>query len=73
MIKIKFINSIGAGFADLIDVEPDMTCGQLFASKFPGKDAGSYLIRVNKSPVSPSQLLHENDVVVVTPTKIAGA
>jgi len=39
----------------------------------PGRQAGDFLIRVNRQPVSADSLLQEGDRISITPTKIDGA
>ena len=46
------------------------------SGRSPGAGARSpadYLIRVNRQPVSPEQVVQEGDRVSITPTKIEGA
>ncbi len=71
-MRIYFINHLGGGFADHLDVVDGMTVGQLFEEKVGG-DPASYLIRVNRLPTSRDQVLHEQDRVTVTPIRIEGA
>jgi len=68
-----YINNIGSGFAQHIEIEPGTTVAQLFAQKMPGKEVGDYLIRVNRQHVPADQILVEGDRVSITPTKIEGA
>jgi sulfur carrier protein ThiS len=72
-MQILFINNDGAGFADYIQVEQGQTVADLFAHQLPDRDAGDYLIRVNRQPVPRDYILQEGDRVSMTPTKIAGA
>ncbi len=46
-MRIYFINHLGGGFADHLEVAGGMTVGQLFEEKVGG-DPASYLIRVNR-------------------------
>ncbi len=71
-MRIFFINHLGGGFADHLDVADGMTVGQLFEEKVGGDPAG-YLIRVNRLPTSRDQVLHGQDRVTVTPLRIEGA
>ncbi len=71
-MRIYFINHLGGGFADHLEVAGGMTVGQLFDEKVGG-DPASYLIRVNRLPTSRDQVLHEQDRVTVTPIRIEGA
>ena len=72
-MRILFINNDGGGFADYVDVEPQLTVEQLFAQRLPHGRPRDYLIRVNRQPTAPNQVLHEGDRVSFTPTKIEGA
>jgi sulfur carrier protein ThiS len=72
-MRILFINNLGGGFADFIEVEEATTIEKLFKQKMPGENAEDHLIRVNRQPVSKDYVLQENDRVTITPTKIEGA
>ena len=72
-MRIFYINSSGAGFADHIDVPEGTTLGQLFGSKMPGCDPGDYLIRLNRAPAASNEVLCEGCRVSITPSKIEGA
>ena len=72
-MKILFINNIGAGFADHLEVPEGLTVETLFKLHLPGKSPGDYLIRVNRQTASADQVLQEGDRVSFTPTKIEGA
>ena len=72
-MKCLFINNEGAGFANHIDVAHGTTVQQLFSKHMPGREAGDFLIRVNRQPASADQVLVEGDRISITATKIAGA
>ena len=72
-MRILFINNVGGGFADHIDVEEGITVAKLFEQRLPGCRAEDFLIRVNRLPASADQALQEGDRVSMTPTKIEGA
>jgi len=72
-MKLFFINNDGGGFADTIEVPDGMTMGQLFKERIPHGEPADYLIRVNRQPVAADHVLHANERVSVTPTKIEGA
>lgn len=72
-MKIRYINNDGGGYASEIELAGGTTIDQFFVKHLPDRDAADYLIRVNRSPVSPEQVLQEGDVVTITPTKIEGA
>ena len=72
-MRILFINNDGGGFADHIDVPEGTSVEQLFLDRIPHGSPRSYLIRVNRQPVSAGQSLREGDRVSITPTKIEGA
>ncbi len=70
---ILFINNDGAGFADHVEIPEGTTVEQLFAQRVPHGKPADYLIRVNRQPVSATQVLQEGDRVSFTPSKIEGA
>jgi sulfur carrier protein ThiS len=72
-MQIMFINNLGGGFADFINVEEGTTIEKLFEQKMSHEEAKDYLIRVNRQPVPKNYCLKENDRVTITPTKIDGA
>ena len=72
-MRILFINNLGGGFADFINLEEGTDIEKLFKQKMPQEQASDYLIRVNRQPVPKNYVLKENDRVTITPTKIDGA
>jgi hypothetical protein len=72
-MRILVINNDGGGFADYINVEVGLSVQQLFERQVPYGKPRDYLIRVNRQPTAPDQLLAEGDRVSFTPTKIEGA
>jgi hypothetical protein len=72
-MRILVINNDGGGFADYINVEAGLSVQQLFEQQVPYGKPRDYLIRVNRQPTAPDQLLQEGDRVSFTPTKIEGA
>ena len=72
-MKILLINNDGAGFADYVEADEGTTVRELFESHISNLDPSSYLIRVNRQPVSRDQILVEGDRVSITPSKIEGA
>jgi sulfur carrier protein ThiS len=72
-MRILFINNLGGGFADFIDVEEGTSIEKLFKQKMPNERSEDHLIRVNRQPVSKDYCLKENDRVTITPVKIEGA
>lgn len=72
-MRVLFINNDGGGFADHIEIEPGTTVQSLFQQRLKSSQPQDYLIRVNRQPVSPDQVLQEGDRVSFTPTKIEGA
>lgn len=72
-MRILMINNSGAGWADFIDVAAGTSVATLFARQMGNASAGDYLIRVNRMPVAPDQVLQEGDRVSITATKIEGA
>jgi len=72
-MRILFINNLGGGFADFINVEEGTSIEKLFKQKMSSENTEDYLIRVNRQPVAKDYVLKENDRVTITPTKIEGA
>ena len=72
-MRILFVNNLGGGFADFINVEEGTSIEKLFKQKMSNENAEDYLIRVNRQPVPKDYVLKENDRVTITPTKIDGA
>ena len=72
-MRILFINNLGGGFADFINVEEGTSIDKLFKQKMSNESVEDYLIRVNRQPVPKDYVLKENDRVTITPTKIEGA
>jgi sulfur carrier protein ThiS len=71
-MQILLINNNGGGFADYIEVPEGTTVSKLFDEQIRGKPA-DYLIRVNRQPVAPDQILQAGDRISITPVKIEGA
>ena len=72
-MKVFFINNLGAGFADHIDVAEGTTIGQLFEQRMQSEKASDFLIRCNRQVCPCDQVLLEGDRVSITPLKIEGA
>ena len=72
-MRILYINNMGGGFADFINVEEGTTIQKLFSQKMLTDYPEDYLIRVNRQPVPKDYVLQENDRVTITPTKVEGA
>lgn len=72
-MRILFINNLGGGFADHIEVQDGTTVAELFDQKMPNSDAGDYLIRVDRMPASADQVLQSGSRISITPLKIEGA
>jgi len=72
-MKIFYINNVGSGFAEQIEIASGTTLGALFAQKMPGCKPQDFLIRVNRQPSASDEVLTEGSRVSITPTKIEGA
>ena len=72
-MRVLFVNNDGGGFADYIELSDGTTVEQLFTQRVSYGKPHDYLIRVNRQPVPPNQILQEGDRVSFTPTKIEGA
>ncbi len=71
-MQILLINNDGGGFADYIEVAEGTTVNKLFDERI-GDKPSNYLIRVNRQPCAPDQVLQNGDRVSITPVKIEGA
>lgn len=72
-MKVLVINNDGAGFADYVIIDAGTTVRQLFQRQVAKSVPENYLIRVNRQPVPPDQVLQEGDRISFTPVKIEGA
>ena len=72
-MKCLYINSSGSGYADYVEVDPGTTVNQFFQHKMSGEKPDNFLIRVNRLPVPPDQVLQDNDRISVVANKISGA
>ena len=72
-MRLLYINNMGGGFADYVNVDPNTTVEKFFKQQLPNENAEDYLIRVNRQPVPRNYVLQEGDRITVTPTKIDGA
>jgi len=72
-MRLLYINNLGGGFADYVDVNDGTTVEQFFQERMAHERPEDYLIRVNRQPVPREYVLQENDRVTLTPTKIEGA
>ena len=72
-MRLLYINNIGGGFADYLEVAEGTTVEKFFEKKMPDCRPEDYLIRVNRQMVAKDSLLQEGDRITITPTKIAGA
>ena len=72
-MQILFLNNLGAGFADTVDVPHGTTVQQFLTLKMGQLQPDQFSIRVNRQPAARDQTLLPGDRVSVTPTKIEGA
>jgi hypothetical protein len=72
-MKVLFVNNNGGGFADYVEVAEGTSVRQFFEQRMESAKPHDYLIRVNRMPVAPDQVLHDGDRISITPTKIEGA
>ncbi len=72
-MNVLFINNLGSGFADYINVIDGMKVEQFFKDKMHGCKEDDYLIRVNRQPVARGYVLRDGDRITITPLKIDGA
>jgi sulfur carrier protein ThiS len=72
-MKVLFINCDGGGFADHVEIAEGTPVKQFFEERMEGAKPHNYLIRVNRMPVAPDQVLRDGDRISITPVKIEGA
>ena len=72
-MKCLYINSSGSGYADHVEVAPGTTVSEFFHQKMADEKPDNFLIRVNRLPVPPDQVLQDNDRISVVANKISGA
>ena len=72
-MRVLYINNVGTGWADYVDISEGKSVEQFFDEKMSGRKPDDFLIRVNRQPVSRDYVLRENDRVTITPLKIEGA
>ena len=72
-MRLLYINNMGGGFADYVNVDPNTTVEKFFKQQLPNEKTEDYLIRVNRQPVARNYVLQENDRITITPVKIDGA
>jgi hypothetical protein len=72
-MKVLFINNLGGGYADYVDITEGTTVDKFFSEKMPNCQPVDYLIRVNRQPVSREYVLQDGDRITCTPVKIEGA
>ena len=72
-MKVFFINNLGAGFADHIEIAEGTTISQLFEQRMQSEKASDFLIRCNRQVCPSNQVLQDGDRVSITPLKIEGA
>ncbi len=72
-MRLMYVNNLGGGFADHIEVPEDQTVERFFNERMPDESAENFLIRVNRMPVGRDQVLKDGDRITITPTKIEGA
>jgi hypothetical protein len=56
-MRILFINNLGGGFADYINIQEGTTIEKLFKERMPHEDSADHLIRVNRQPVPKDYVL----------------
>ena len=72
-MKVLFINNLGGGYADYLEIPDGTTVEKFFEQQMSKCRPEDYLIRVNRQPVPRDYVLQEGDRVTCTPTKIDGA
>lgn len=72
-MTILFINCLGGGFAQQLEIPAGTTVGTFFVQQMPHDKPSDFLIRVNRLPAPADQVLQPGDRLTFTPVKIEGA
>jgi hypothetical protein len=73
-IRVHFINALGSGYAEVLDVNEGTTVEQFLAQKMGGTfDSSRTHIRVNREPAAMNDVLETGDRISATPVKAEGA
>ncbi len=72
-MRCLWINNLGSGFADHVDVAEGTSIEKFLAEHLPGAKPDEFLIRVNRQPVARDQVLRDGDRISATPLKVEGA
>ena len=64
-MRVLFINNIGAGFADYVDLDKCLTIEEFFSKHMSGCDEMDYLIRINGQPVPRDYIIQNNDRITI--------
>jgi len=73
MFDVIYINNDEGGFGGPSRVAEGTTVQQFLEQKLGNYDPSRYLIRVNRAPCVADQVLHANDRVTLSPTKVDAA
>ena len=71
-MRILVINNDDGGFADYVEVDAGFTVAKLFAQQVSHGKSRDYLIRVNRQPTAPDQVLQEGDASALPPPRSKG-
>jgi len=73
VINIRFINNDGAGWAENVGVREGTTVSEFLEEQMGSDvDFSAVMIRVDNMPVTAGDVLKNDQVVIATPTNIAG-
>ncbi len=72
MIRVTFVNNIGAGVVEQLEVAPGTSARDVLRNKLNG-DLARYEVRVNRADQVLDQPLVDNAVISVFPKKVEGA
>jgi hypothetical protein len=72
-VRIFYINNLGGGYANYLDIPSGTTISQLFTEQLKDARPEDFLIRVNRQLAPSDQVLQPDDRVSFTPVKIEGA
>lgn len=73
MIRVKFINNLGTGFASEFEIQEGTVLAQFVSEQVGENPAYDYAISVNRGPEVAEYVLRDGDKIAVTPRKMDAA
>lgn len=72
-IKAYFINAVGGGYSDILEVDQGCTVEELFESMMEGQKPQDHLILVNRAPAAADEVIQDGDRISITPIQVKGS